>query len=142
MFNGKLQRFLQFSAPLVQALPFARIDEIERYSLPRCGGNLHGAHGRIGVVLAAAGYPDAVRKGDPIHGLAAAARLLSDATLSVKAIAFDLGYVSLTTFERDFKRVFGVTPTDWRQVRLILGESTIFHRVTSMTRGSDGRHPT
>jgi phosphoribosylamine--glycine ligase len=29
----------------------------------------------VGVVLAAPGYPDAVRKGDPIHGLDAAARL-------------------------------------------------------------------
>jgi phosphoribosylamine--glycine ligase len=29
----------------------------------------------VGVVLAAGGYPDAVRKGDPIHGLDAAAKL-------------------------------------------------------------------
>jgi phosphoribosylamine--glycine ligase len=29
----------------------------------------------VGVVVAAAGYPETVRKGDPIHGLDAAARL-------------------------------------------------------------------
>jgi phosphoribosylamine--glycine ligase len=45
------------------------------------GGTLQGADARwdpraaLGVVMAAGGYPDNYRKGDPIHGLDAAARL-------------------------------------------------------------------
>jgi phosphoribosylamine--glycine ligase len=45
------------------------------------GGTLEGADARLdpraalGVVMAAGGYPDDYRKGDPIHGLDAAARL-------------------------------------------------------------------
>lgn len=55
----------------------------------------------------------------------AAKAMLADATqahTSIAAIAFDLGFGSLGPFNRAFKEVTGVTPTQWR--RQALGETS------------------
>src|SRR5262249_54345619 len=52
------------------------------------------------------------------HRIAAAKALLADPTnarKSVSAIAFDLGFGSLGPFNRAFKEVAGVTPTEFRK---------------------------
>jgi phosphoribosylamine--glycine ligase len=61
-----LSRMLSDLTTLCEAALEGRLDGIEVEWDPRAA---------VGVVLAAAGYPDAVRKGDEIHGLDTAAKL-------------------------------------------------------------------
>jgi AraC-like DNA-binding protein len=59
------------------------------------------------------------------HRIEAAKTLLGDpaqARQTVAAIAFDLGFGSLGPFNRAFKEVAGITPTQWR--RQALGETS------------------
>lgn len=46
-----------------------------------------------------------------------AERLLADAALSLKQVADTLGFSSVSTFHRAFRRWAGVTPSDWREGR-------------------------
>jgi AraC-like DNA-binding protein len=47
--------------------------------------------------------------------LRAAEQLLRATLKSVKEIAVTVGYVSTTSFDRQFRRRYGCTPTQWRQ---------------------------
>ena len=47
--------------------------------------------------------------------LTAARALLADGLLSMKEIAFTVGYSSATSFDRHFKQHFGSSPTVWRR---------------------------
>src|SRR5678816_238400 len=47
-----------------------------------------------------------------------AARLLTDGTAKVSAIALDVGYESEAAFSRAFKKAAGSSPAAWRQRRL------------------------
>jgi transcriptional regulator GlxA family with amidase domain len=47
--------------------------------------------------------------------VAAAQQLLQSTTVSVKEIAFRVGFTSVSHFDRDFKRVCGVPPTVYRR---------------------------
>jgi len=47
-----------------------------------------------------------------------AARLLSDGSAKVAAIAVEVGYDSEAAFSRAFKKVAGMSPAAWRQQRL------------------------
>jgi AraC-like DNA-binding protein len=52
------------------------------------------------------------------HRIAAAKTRLSDpneARISISAIAFDIGFASLGPFNRAFKEVTGVSPSEWRR---------------------------
>ena len=52
-----------------------------------------------------------VSEGDPLL----AARLLSDSTAKVAAVARDVGYESEAAFSRGFKKIVGVSPVTWRR---------------------------
>jgi AraC-like DNA-binding protein len=54
--------------------------------------------------------------------LNAAGGLLMTTVMSVKEIATSVGYSHATDFNRQFKRVFASTPTEWRRVR-VAGEA-------------------
>lgn len=43
------------------------------------------------------------------------ARLLSDGTAKMSAIALDVGYDSEEAFSRAFKRIVGTSPASWRR---------------------------
>jgi AraC-like DNA-binding protein len=43
-----------------------------------------------------------------------AARLLSDGTAKVSAVARDVGYDSEAAFSRAFKKIAGISPVAWR----------------------------
>ncbi|MGH7552218.1 MAG: helix-turn-helix domain-containing protein [Longimicrobiales bacterium] len=40
----------------------------------------------------------------------------SSSTLSVKEIAAAVGYNYVTSFDRNFKKMQGMTPTEWRRL--------------------------
>ncbi len=44
-----------------------------------------------------------------------ARRHLLDPTLSVKEIATSVGYESTSSFDREFRRLHGLSPTEWRR---------------------------
>lgn len=44
-----------------------------------------------------------------------AARLLTDGSMKVAAIGYEVGYESEAAFSRTFKRITGVSPADWRR---------------------------
>lgn len=48
----------------------------------------------------------------------AACRLLSDRSLSIKQIAFDVGYAHQANFVRAFRQLSGYTPTEFRRLNL------------------------
>jgi AraC-like DNA-binding protein len=55
------------------------------------------------------------------HRIAAAKTRLADpneARISISAIAFDIGFASLGPFNRAFKEVTGVAPSEWRRMAL------------------------
>jgi AraC-like DNA-binding protein len=46
-----------------------------------------------------------------------ASRLLNDSSMPISSIALDVGYSSLSVFNKAFKERFGMTPSAWRQAR-------------------------
>jgi YesN/AraC family two-component response regulator len=44
--------------------------------------------------------------------------LMQDPYVSITEISLGVGYQDLTTFERDFKRLTGMTPRDYRKFRI------------------------
>jgi AraC-like DNA-binding protein len=47
-----------------------------------------------------------------------AIRLLRNKSLSIKQISFECGYRYISNFDRDFKRVRGISPSEYRKKRL------------------------
>jgi AraC-like DNA-binding protein len=62
-------------------------------------------------------YRDVVRRAR----MDEAGRLLLDNLLAVKEVAARLGYPHSASLGRDFKRCFGVTPTEWRTLQQGIG---------------------
>lgn len=49
------------------------------------------------------------------HRLSSAVALINNSTLSIKEIAFKLGFSSTTAFGRQFKQIYGITPSSLRR---------------------------
>ena len=49
------------------------------------------------------------------HRIADACRLLSETDLPVTRIVFDAGFMTKSNFNREFRRVTGMNPSDWRR---------------------------
>jgi len=54
-----------------------------------------------------------------------AATLLASTFLSVKEIMTRVGFTDESHFVRDFKRIYGMTPTQYRRPNLVIGPSKI-----------------
>jgi two-component system, response regulator YesN len=46
-----------------------------------------------------------------------ARRLLVQTDMSIKAIAYEIGYKYVSAFDRDFKAIYSRTPVEWRHQR-------------------------
>lgn len=62
-----------------------------------------------------------------------AAQSLKNVAVPIKTVAFDCGYTLVTTFYRDFKRVYGISPA---QMRLRHLNSQLFEMKSALTRRS------
>jgi AraC-like DNA-binding protein len=48
--------------------------------------------------------------------MACAQRMLVESSCSITALAHEVGYDDLTTFERNFRKTYGVCPTTYREI--------------------------
>lgn len=53
--------------------------------------------------------------------MAAARRLLLERQYSITEVAHDVGYDDITTFERNFRKSYGVSPTTFRELQSTVG---------------------
>lgn len=49
-----------------------------------------------------------------------ACRLLIDATLDISEIAYDSGFENLSNFNRQFKKIKGVTPSQFQKQNMVI----------------------